>query len=53
MPALSIYVNDEIYAYLLKMGRPSTVGKAWIAKEYVKRTTQVQEPAEQENENVP
>ena len=34
MPGLSVYVNDEIYAYLLKRGKPSTIGKVWIEDRY-------------------
>ena len=34
MPNLSIYVNDEIYKFLLDIGTPSHVGKQWIESEY-------------------
>lgn len=34
MPTISIYVNDEIYAFLLGRGKPSTIGKSWITDRY-------------------
>lgn len=34
MPTLSIYVNDELYGYLLNIGKPSKIGKEWIADRY-------------------
>lgn len=35
MPTLSIYIKDEIYQHMAKIGKaPSAVGKAWIEKEY-------------------
>jgi hypothetical protein len=37
MPNLSIYVNDEIYKFLLDMGTPSHIGKQWIELEYHRR----------------
>lgn len=41
MPTLSIYVNDEIYAYLMKQSRdnkPSATAKKWIEDRYKKET---------------
>ena len=35
MPGLSVYVNDEVYAFLLKRGKPSSIGKEWITERYV------------------
>ena len=34
MPGLSVYVNDEMYAFLLTRGKPSAVGKVWIEDRY-------------------
>lgn len=47
MPTMSIYVNNEIYAYLLKngdMGTPSTIGKQWIVDEYERRKASAVQP---------
>lgn len=34
MPGLSVYVNDEMYAFLLTRGKPSSVGKEWVEDRY-------------------
>ena len=42
MPTLSIYVNDEIYAYLMSKGKPSAVAKEWIGQRHIRETEHAQ-----------
>lgn len=42
MPTLSIYVNDQIYGYLLQIGVPSKTGKAWVEERYAKEIKHAQ-----------
>lgn len=42
MPTLSVYVNDEIYAYLMSKGKPSAVAKEWIGQRYTREIERAQ-----------
>ena len=46
MPTLSIYVNDEIYAYLMSKGKPSAVAKEWVGQRCARETKHAQKMEE-------
>ena len=42
MPTLSIYVNDELYGYLMSKGKPSATAKRWVEQRYTRETEHAQ-----------
>ena len=42
MPTLSIYVNDQLYAYLMSKGKPSATAKSWVEQRYTQETEHTQ-----------